>query len=177
MKQTYPEKTATVQSNWLSVEEYFFCLGSRGCRLVAIFETFVMIRSESFSRTGLHRFSMRARPIAPRKLPYNPFNLVSLKQLSYSTSKSVSSSYVLFSEELRTELGLTSKLFAFSLSAIQIDCLQYSTRDPPGLYVTTALDTRPQTPRFLHFEPPPFKMQGRYSNLDLKYEFSASNST
>ena len=40
--------------------------------------------------------------------------------------------------------------------------------------------SRYQTPTsasFLHFEPPPFKMEGRYSNLDLKYEFSASNST
>ena len=35
MKQTYLEKTATVHSNWLGVEECIFCLGSRGRRLVA----------------------------------------------------------------------------------------------------------------------------------------------
>ena len=66
--------------------------------------------------------------------------------------------------------------YVLSLSAIQIDYLQYSKRVSKPLADCTSRGLSVPDRKLsviLHFEPPPFQMHGKYSNLDLKYEFSA----
>ena len=97
-------------------------------------------------------------PISEKKMhvqslnvSYVPFKLVSFKQSPYSTSKSASSSYLLPSEELRTESGVTFEAFCVLSSAIHIDCLQYSKRVSKPSRIVRHDSNRFQTPNSVVF--------------------------
>ena len=139
-----------------------------------------MIRSERLSRTGLpvQRHMRAARPIAPRKLSFSSWFLTSNYRIPYQSQlprcrSCFKRSYELNLGSLRSFLRSLSPRFRLIVYNIQ-----HESRKPSRIVRHDS--SRYQTPNsasFLHFEPPQFKMEGRYSNLDLKYEFSASNST
>ena len=179
MKQTYLEKTATVHSNWLLVEECIFCLGSRGCRLVA----FRDIRDDekrevepnrptgSATHESASNRSTKAIALSTWFLTSN-YRIPHQSQLPRCRS-CFRRSYELNLGSLRSFLRSLSPRFKLIVYNIQ-----HESRRPSRIVRHDS--SRYQIPNFasfLHFEPPQFKMEGRYSNLDLKYEFSASNST
>ena len=134
-----------------------------------------MIRSERLSRTGLPvQRHMRARPTnrCTKAIALSTWFLTSNYRIPYQNQlprcrSCFKRSYELNLGSLRSFLRSLSPRFKLIVYNIQ-----HESRRPSRIVRHDS--SRYQTPNsFLHFEPPPIIMEGRYSNLDLKYEFSA----